>query len=444
MDVLPALFITIIIILFIIIIVVVIFLTTETPPPKYQCTQNSDCDSGYICQSNVCKAGTGTVCAVDNDCESGLTCQNKICIFSQSNTNEKINLPQFPNITPEKNLDLKLKNLENSRNLENLENLKKTNVNLPQRYKLKPLKQKQTKKLNNPIPQKPKKILIIENVVQDLRIIDHMIGKDIPKKDITKKYIYYSSSSSDDEINSEGDFSDQPFDIISDEDSFSDDNGYESDENFYTKISKNSNIGEYKYINSIPIIDICSYSNIIIFLLNDNTILCEVNDTMNYKYKVSNNISIKKILTFDGYIYSVSTDQKLYFLSNNYLNASLWKWESVSWSPENIKYISSTYDSNYLWIQTENEGFLFRENGILVSTQKIIDIKRVYGYDVDHYLEIDINQFKATSYPDKKSVDNISDGILDYHNNIVYISFDEIDVYRSIVIINWKPFFIKW
>jgi len=443
MEVFPAIFITIIIILFIIIIVVVIILTTETPPPKLQCTKDSDCSSGYICESNICKAGTGTVCVQDSDCESSLICLNKICISNQKNDN--IHFPQFPNIIPDQKINLKNTNLQKENKQLNIS----TQPPPIQHHKINFLpKQKQTIKLLR--PETHKKLLTIDE--NNLKIIDHMIKSQeifqeprniIVKKENVKKYISYSSSSSDDEINSEGDFSDQPFDIRSDDDSY-ESSSENSGSEIFDCLTTNENIGEYRYINSVPIIDICSYSNITIFLLNDNNIICEVDENLNYRYKVSNNISIKKILTFDGYIYSVSNDDKLYILSNSYLNALIWKWESVPWAPENIKYISSTYDSLNLWIQTDTDGFLFKENGKLISTQKIIDIKRVYGKDIDHYLDIDINQFTAISFPDKEKINNVVDGILNYYNKIIYISFDEIDKYRSIVIINWKPYYIKW
>jgi hypothetical protein len=40
-------------------------------------------------------------------------------------------------------------------------------------------------------------------------------------------------------------------------------------------------------------------------------------------------------------------------------------------------------------------------------------------------------------------VDNIIDGALSYYDEVIGIRPSDIDKYRAVVIVNWKPYYIK-
>ena len=57
-------------------------------------------------------------------------------------------------------------------------------------------------------------------------------------------------------------------------------------------------------------IDICSYSNVTVYLLDNSHIICENNESGN-KYEVTNNIRFVKITSFGGYLYGIDINHKL-------------------------------------------------------------------------------------------------------------------------------------
>ncbi|HWU42964.1 MAG TPA: Dickkopf N-terminal cysteine-rich domain-containing protein [Bdellovibrio sp.] len=49
--------------------------------PNGGCTWDSDCSSGYVCQSKSCvqKGGSSSGCTWDSDCSDGYECENHEC-----------------------------------------------------------------------------------------------------------------------------------------------------------------------------------------------------------------------------------------------------------------------------------------------------------------------------------------------------------------------------
>lgn len=311
----------------------------------------------------------------------------------------------------------------------------------------------------------PVKTSVNTPVNTPINIIDQM--QEVSVREKVRRV--YSDDTSDDEINSNGDYTDAAFDVRSGEstdnknfsqacNSASQDSSRncgdiasvstpceEKDGVYYCRNDKSDIIQQMDidHNHHSPVIDVCSYSNATIFLLEDGNIICEIKDPIYKRYRASNSIKLLRITSFNGYIYGVGTDNKLYNLPNSYLPTTNWIWNISEWAPINIKYISSTHDSSYLWIQTNDFGYLYNSPTALISKIQCNGMKRVYGRDVEHYIDIDPHNYSATIHPGDILVHNVYDGALSYYDEVVAIHPSERNDYRAITIVNWRPYYIR-
>lgn len=254
---------------------------------------------------------------------------------------------------------------------------------------------------------------------------------------VPKRKPNYSSESDDDEINSEGSEKDQPFDIISLSTEDSEDNTVVSTpyiENHGQFLCRTIDHDDKK-----SVIDVCSYSTYTIFLLEDGNVTLENIDNKE-KNRVANNIPLQNIVSYNGYLFGLGTDKALYMLPSSYFSQSYWIWAPVRWAPMDIIHISTTQDSNYLWLQTSDKGYLYGENEKLISTENVIDKIRIFGSDAFHYLEY--QDGTVTVYPSKQVYENVAGGALNYYNEVITIPWEQRNLYRKIVIVDWHPYFI--
>lgn len=290
---------------------------------------------------------------------------------------------------------------------------------------------------------------------------DAMIRSVVP---ISRRFVEREVTTLDDEENSDGDYTDGRFDVRSGESTKSSldsprdvlENTYnypitsvstpceEKDGVYYCRSNKADIIQEHdRKIDHSPVIDVCSYSNATVFLLEDGNIICEIDKDTKNRYRASNNIPLIRITSFDGYLHAVGTDHKLYSLPNNYFPTTNWMWNVADWAPTDIKHISSTHDSSHLWIQTSSTGLLYSAPGVISSKTPYSNMKRVYGRDVNHYIDIDPLKFTAKIYPGNTLVHNVYDGALSYYDEVIAIHPSERNEYRGITIVNWRPYYIR-
>lgn len=257
-------------------------------------------------------------------------------------------------------------------------------------------------------------------------------------------------SSTDDEINSDGRHTDAPFDIRSGESTDAHPISSvstpcaEKDGVYYCRNNPVDTVGPIAgdSENSSPVIDVCSYSTAVVFLLEDGHIICE-NTATAKRYRTNNNVQLCRIVGFSGYLYGVGVDQHLYTLPNTHFSTNNWNWTAVAWFPGIIQHICTTHDGSYLWIQTETTGYLYHTPNQVQLKQSCRNVKRVYGRDADHYLEINLLESTATIYPEGKVVQNVYDGALSFYDEVIAIHPSESREYRGITIVNWQPYYIR-
>jgi len=251
------------------------------------------------------------------------------------------------------------------------------------------------------------------------------------------KYVYSSSDESILDINSNGSSNDNIiFDI-------------ESDSTSNDSESESTNIPTPVVENSKLIKDICSYSNETIYLLENYNIIRNIviDSARTCKYNIQNNINLKRIVTFDGYLHGLSIDGILYYLPTEELDLTKnlkknWEWIECKWSPKDIMFISYTYDSNNIWVQTNNYAYL-NTLGKIIKYNFPININRIYGKDIYNYIDLNRNTNQAIIYPSKENVYNVYYCLLSYHNKLYTINMCDKNKYKFISIVNWTPYFIS-
>ena len=410
-------------IIFIIVILVAVFITTRRRinDPYNKCDTNDDCLRGYTCVreengQGICLGIAGTFCSSNSQCQPGLVCSftggTGVCMADvQTPIPPVVNRP-----------------VNNQRFVGNRQPVTNQPV---------------TKQINTVTLAQP---LVINNQGDAITTQPNAIIR----RPILQSMVELASST-DDEINSVGRTIDGPFDLRSQPSTNSSPRYSYTQQNvstpceelegtYYCRSNGNERLGEeISAIEHSAVIDVCSYSSATVHLLANNTVICE---NENGRWKATNNVKITKMVSYNGYIYGLSETRCLYNLPGDCFTKLEWLWGIVDWAPYNIMHICTTLDSKALWIQcNDDRGFLHSSFG--VSLHKPTDIKRIYGRDTDHYLDINVNTHTATLYPGATKVYNVYDAALTYYNDVMAIAPDEQALYRGITIVDWKPYYIR-
>ena len=457
----------------IIIIIIIIISTIILISVNY-----NTCPCGFINNNNLCKADIGTKCNNNNDCTTGLYCNSenicaKLLTADQDKdiTKAQITQPQItkPQITHPQEIKTQIR---------------KPQITHPQEIRKSYIINNKSKS-NNIINNQLRDDKVEDDKLRDDKVENNTmennnienIDKRLPSKMIIINNKYRNEvSSSDDEINSNCDRLDMPFDVRSQnsDNNNSDNNNNNINENDTngTNVSipynekngiyycRNNKIDIISNTESSKVIDICTYSTNTVFLLENTDITIEnsnndksendksKNDKGSEKnvikrYKKKNNVKLCKITTFYGYLYGLGENGYLYILQNISFESTDWLWQKIEWSVNNIIHISATYNGEYLWTQTsDNIGYLYdKPNNVMEKLENVYD-KRVYGRDEKNYVEINEIKHTAIIRPSNYKIDNIYDAALSYYNELVTINIDEKEKYKKVVIINWKLYYL--
>ena len=411
--------------------------------PYHDCNNNKDCLLGYVCIADpantqgICRGISGTFCSSKIQCQPGLQ-----CVFTTNSTGStggtgicmSIVVPSIVPVAP-----------------------------IPPIPPLPPVKS--TVIISTPFVTENINPVLLASEIQLQKLQIEQLQSTFIKRPILTSMLQ-ANSSTDNEINSVGCTSDGPFDLRSQCSTARSTSSIKlgqcratvstpcEERNGIYYCRKSSNINEASRVNELEneinvaerstVVDVCSYSSATIYLLDNGNIICE---NENGRWRATNNIKLQRIVSYDGYIYGVSETRSLYKLSNNDFGKNIWLWTVVDWAPYNIMYICTTLDSKSLWIQArENEekstrGWLYTATGVVFHDA--IGIKRIYGRDTDHYLDINLNNYTAVLYPGATNINDIYDAALSYYNDVMSISSSEKQSYRAITIVDWKPYYIR-
>lgn len=190
------------------------------------------------------------------------------------------------------------------------------------------------------------------------------------------------------------------------------------------------------------VVDVISYSNMVIFLHENGRITKEQSGSRHY---VRCNVKPTRLEKHAGYLYSV-VGGMLYKLNNTTLsNNTLWTWRSCSWSPAGITHTSSTLDGKYLWLQVSNKGMLYDSDMQMIQAFDMGSLKRRYGQNHTEYLDYDPNTCTATLVKGSESetYDGICAGLITQNGELVTLNHDDARRYVDVKLVNWVPYFIS-
>lgn len=378
-----------IIILLVVGIVVIIIILTS----KKTCTpgKTGECEAGSVCYNGSCMNPRDIPCSSTSICPDNLSCRDGKCSFLTST---------IPINSSLKTLTTKIKN------------------NIPA-----PL-----------VIKAPKKEGIhIVPIIEPIRHVNTVSKAPIVNIEQISKKIRDKEAS-----------------IISVE-SFEDDTPEQS-----IKVTKNhSNVQSLyecvknNYYCSNTVLDVAATPSHV-YLLNGTNMIRKMKGNIPEDITLSNNISA--ITAAGSRLFGINTRGMLYLINsknghcillNTYIAV---KGSSDNKIPSNIKHINSTLDGNYLWIQTNDKGYLFtitsssslRFHSSHMTSRSI----RIYGKTINNYCSFSIEYNSAEVYPTGDKIENIKWISIDEYGSISSISIDRND-YNKLIIGNKNRYYIK-
>lgn len=236
---------------------------------------------------------------------------------------------------------------------------------------------------------------------------------------------------------------------VSSEDNEINSNGSKEDESrFYIASNDSSEYSKAPITTQNKVVDICMYGTTSLFLFQDGTIKFHDNKTFQ-EGLISNTVQLKRIVVFQNGVYGLGKDGNLYKpKALVYKHESYWDWELVTWSPtkqnkndyhSNIEWISSSHNGSWLWISTKNYGYLYNQPSIVYQTTKGKEYRN-YGWDNEHYVLLSLDEYTATTYPEKKVYNDVKYAVLDHKNTILVLktTYEE----SMILFHQWKPMYV--
>src|SRR3990167_369647 len=369
------------------------------------CFSQSECAQGYACQVNfeidesgVCKAGANTSCSQDRDCLMNYSCQDGFCwsdvirpVFKRDQTQKQTPAP----------------------------------IPVPIQA------QRPVQTTSQVTIQQDQKILmpLDRNLVKS----SHYTG--IPKAEVL-------SASSTNETSAKTGCSAE-FDALSQPSTMHSSDTVSTP--FYKTASGYMARAPTQKKGSMPVSDVCSFSNAILALLSDGNIIKEFPDGNGGTERVriqSHPVKLERLEPFGGYIYGVSNG-KLYKLDSSTYSTKKWKWVECQWAPFGIIHTSSSLNDKNLWLQTSNHGYLYNSDLEQRESVPISGKLRVYGTDNLTFIEFDPNNCSGVVMPVGVKYSNMCGGALTYHGDVISIRPDQRKLYSGIRLINWVPYYIR-
>lgn len=186
---------------------------------------------------------------------------------------------------------------------------------------------------------------------------------------------------------------------------------------------------DYIYCND-NILDVCSISGYVIYLLNDGNI--NINNNIH-----KNNINLNRIINFKGILLGITKNGQL-AVNTSKINNNNYIWKILNQYPNNLIDFNVSLNQDFISLQSIDKIFIYYD---LEQKSKIIEnrYKRIYLYDELDY--IDIDNINHIMYYKNKIYYNCYGAILD-HNNHIIINNDS--SYKRIKLSDWIIYYLKY
>lgn len=191
-----------------------------------------------------------------------------------------------------------------------------------------------------------------------------------------------------------------------------------------------------------PVIDVTNYSNATLALTQDGRIIRETGNGNRNRDLVANNVKLIRLESFNGTLYGVSVDGRLFALNNDTFNTRKWTW-NVAPFPTEVVHTSATLDGKYFWVQTPDTGVLYDRNLNVVKRSTKPNRKRVYGENKDLYIDIDLSNNTATLHPNGTKIENVASAVIDHEDRVKILKTNQTSLFSDIRLVKWKPTYIR-
>lgn len=188
-----------------------------------------------------------------------------------------------------------------------------------------------------------------------------------------------------------------------------------------------------------PVIDVTNYSNSTLALTKDGQIIRETDDGREI---VANNINLRRLESFNGTLYGISVDGRMFALNNDTFETRKWMWNLAPF-PTGVTHTSATHDGKHFWVQTNNTGLLYDRKLKVKEKTDMRNKKRVYGNDEDIYVDIDLRSNKAVLQPNNAVVEDVAGAVITHDNHLKVLKPSQTRLFSDIRLINWTPAYIK-
>jgi len=207
--------------------------------------------------------------------------------------------------------------------------------------------------------------------------------------------------------------------------------------NPFKKIRKDMVISDTK---QSPVIDVTNYSNSTLALTQDGRIMRETRDGT--RDRVANNVRLVRLESFNGTLYGISADRRVFALNNDTFDTRKWTWTLTSF-PVGVTHTSATLNGRHFWVQTNDTGLMYDRKLRVVERVPVRNTKRVYGNDRKTYIEIDTENNTGMLFPNRSRVNNVAGAIITHDNQLKVLKPSQTGLFSDIRLINWTPTYIK-
>ena len=188
-----------------------------------------------------------------------------------------------------------------------------------------------------------------------------------------------------------------------------------------------------------PVIDVTSYSNATLALMKDGKIIRESRDKK--REIVANNIRLKRLESFNGTLYGISVDGRVFQLNNDTFETRKWLW-TLAPLPTGIIHTSATLNGKHFWVQTQESGLLYDRQFRVVDRAPTKNIKRVYGNDKNIYIDIDTQNNVGTLQPNGSQVKDVAGAIITHDNQLKILRPNQTNLFSDIRLLDWTPTYL--
>lgn len=192
-----------------------------------------------------------------------------------------------------------------------------------------------------------------------------------------------------------------------------------------------------------PVIDVTNYSNVTLALTQDGRIIRERDDGDDGKMElVANNVRLRRLEGFNGTLYGVSVDGRVFALNNDTFRTRKWTWNLTSF-PTGVVHTSATLGGKHFWVQTPDTGLLYDRGLNIVERHNTTDRKRVYGDNRHLYIDIDLTNNTAVLQPNGDEISNVAGAVITHDDKVKILKPSQTAQYSDIRLVRWKPTFIR-